>query len=242
MKTNDYRLTVAICAVDETTLLEQTFNKIYAYGKHLEFLFVLSRNCSKECLETVQTICKNHSDCRCAIQSAIGLGNAIQDAFRLAKGTHVIFWSADDDIDSTPFSKMVELSEKNPEAIVKISRWLPGGGFEGYGGLRRTANYLSQKLIALLYHSKLTDFTNPTQIAPLALYKRIHWENSDAAILPEMVCKPLRLGCVFLEVPCKTRSNSKKNSHIGFFTHLKYYFIIFKIRSSSRSGLFVREI
>jgi len=226
--TNEYRLSVVICAIDETDLLQTAFSKIYAEAEDAEYLFVLSRNCSPACLAVVKGIVAAHPSCSYRIQTAYGFGNALQDSFGWVSGTHHLVWAADDGMDINAFKKMLPLSRQNPDSIVKVSRWLPGGGFVNYGAVRTVINHISQKMFAFLYHSDLTDYTNPTQIAPLSLYQSLRYENQDASFLPEVIFKPLKLGYRFIEVPCMDVSKSK--SHIRFFTLCKYYLVIAKIR------------
>ena len=76
----------------------------------------------------------------------------------------------------------------------------------------------------------LTEFTNPTQIAPVALYRRVRWERGGFEMLTEMVFKPLRLGVRFFEVPTKNVKREEGRSHRTFGAALLYYYMILKIR------------
>ena len=226
----EYKLSVAFCAVDESDLLEAAFRKINSYEQAFEYIFVISKEYSPACRKTVEKICSQHSDCRWFIQSGKGLGNAIKNCISQARGTHLILWTADDGMDTTSFPKMVELSRHNLNDIIKVSRWLQKGSFIGYNKLRLAVNFISQKAFACLYHSSLTDFTNPTQIAPLSVYRTITFEHENAAIIPEMVFKPLKKGVRFIEVPCKDFSGRSSASHVRFRELVQYYFVILKIR------------
>lgn len=226
---DEYRLSVAFCAVDESDLLEKAFYKISHYAQADEYIFVLSKKHSSLCNKTVKKICAQNASCRRVIQSGQGLGNAIKTCIAQAHGTHLIIWPADDGVDTNAFPKMLALSRQNPDAIIKVSRWLKKGSFVGYNKLRLSVNYLSQKAFASLYHSSLTDFTNPTQIAPLAVYRSITFEYDNAALIPEMVFKPLKNSVRFIEVPCKDISKRTSASHVKFLELVQYYFVILKI-------------
>ena len=227
--TEPYRLSIAICAVDETFSLERTFHKLDAYNAAFEYLFVLARNCSSSCRETVERICVR-PDCRWMYQPGRGFGDALQTVFREVKGTHAAIWSADEATDTASFPEMLRLSRENPDAIVKISRYLHPEGFADYGRLKKTLNHISQRCFGLLYHSRLTEFTNPTQIAPVPLYRRIRWECTGFALTTEMVFKPLRLGVRFFEVPTKNVKREEGRSHRSNGAVLRYYYMILKIR------------
>ena len=226
---DEYRLSVIFCAVDESVSLEKTFRKIDQNQGVFEYLFVLSQTCTQACLRTVETLCER-DDCRYFYQTGKGFGNAMQEGFAAARGTHVIVWSADEGTDTASFPEMLRISRENPDAIVSISRWLRKGGFEGYGRIRTAINFLSQKCFALLYRSDLTDFTNPTQIAPLAVYRAINWEWDGFEMLPEMTFKPLRLGVRFIEVPTRNVPRTEGRSHSRLLSLASYYVVIWRIR------------
>ncbi len=225
---NEYSLSVLICATDETFSLERTFRKLDAVGAADEYLFVLSKTCAPECLATVERLCAR-ADCRWMYQSETGLGNAVRDSFAVVRGTHLALWSADEATDAASFPEMARLSRENPDKIVKISRWLHPDGFEGYGRLNKMLNYISQRAFGLMFRSRLTEFTNPTQIAPVAVYRRIRWQHTGFDFLPEMIFKPLKLGVGFIEVPTKNVPREEGRSGNTLLSHVRYYRTILQI-------------
>lgn len=225
---NNYSLSVAFCTINETSSLIDAFTKVSSLNCADEYIFIVAKNATAECKKTVEELCENEK-CRFTFQDGYGLGNAIRKSFDEAKGTHLILWPADDDMDIKAFPEMARLSRENPEKIVTVSRWKAENGFEGYGKLRTVINFISQKAFAILFKSDLTDFTNPTQIAPVSIYRKIKWQGDDFAFMPEMIFKPLKIGCEFIEVPCKSipRKDGKTNGSFSKFA--KYYPVIFKI-------------
>lgn len=233
---NEYKLSLAFCAVDETDLLNAAFSKTFFNEEIVECVFVLSQDCSSDCLLTVKKLCEN-PNCRYVFQDRKGIGNAIKTVFAEARGTHLIIWPADDGMDASVLKEMICISKQNPEKFVKISRWLNKSSFVNYSRVRKLVNRISQKLFALLYNSKLTDFTNPTQIAPVDVYRKIKWGGDDFSFVPEMVLKPLRLGCEFIEIPCTDTEKRKGKSHGNLFELIKYYFVVLKIRRKKTSSM-----
>ncbi|MCH5197587.1 MAG: glycosyltransferase [Oscillospiraceae bacterium] len=233
---SDYSLSVVIPAVDETYSLENTFNKLDKNKAASEYIFILSKSCTEGCLKTVQKLCER-DDCRWIYQSGKGFGNAIRDSFFEVKGSHIVLWSADEATDASSFPEMLKLSKENPEKIIKISRFLRKDGFEGYGRIKKAVNFISQRAFALLYRSDLTEFTNPTQIAPVRVYRMIKWERNDFAFLPEMTFKPIKLGIDFIEVPTKNVVRTEGKSHNNFIGWLKYYYMILKIFLTDKKDL-----
>ncbi len=235
-----YSLSVVICAVDESFTLDATFRGIDRFHLAQEYLFVLSQNCTSDCLATVQTICARE-DCRYVIQSGFGFGNAIRESIALVRGSHMIVWSADDAIDSGCFPELVRLSEAHPDCIVTVSRWLSSDSFRGYNPLRKVINRVSQKLFACMYRSDLTDFTNPTQIAPVALYRSIRWEHDGFDMLPELTFKPLKLGVRFIEVPGKYVPRQEGKSHSRFSELVSYYLRVLQILCMDRRDILLEK-
>ena len=235
-----YSLSVVFCAVNETFSLIDTYNKIRSFSCASEYVFVLSKNASDGCVSTVKQLCENEG-CRYFTQSGYGLGNAIRDAIKEVSGTHMIVWPADDGMDTSAFPLMAKLSLENPQKIISVSRWLIKDGFDGYGRIRKIINYASQKLFSILYSSQLTDFTNPTQIAPVSVYRRIKWEGNRFDFVPEMTFKPLKAGCEFIEVPCRnlTRAEGRTNSKLTEL--IKYYYVIFRIYRMDKTEIITGE-
>ncbi|MBQ7639227.1 MAG: glycosyltransferase [Clostridia bacterium] len=233
---SDYSLSIVICAIDETFSLERTFEKLNSFHAADEYLFVLSKDCTSGCLETTKKICERE-DCRYIFQPDKGFGDAIRASFDEVKGTHMVVWSADEATDISSFPEMLRLSKENPEKIIKISRWMRKDGFEGYGRVKKIVNFISQRAFALLYRSSLTEFTNPTQIAPVKVYRMINWERKGFEFLPEMVFKPLKLGVKFIEVPTKNVAREEGHSHVRFKGWLMYYYMIFKIFFTKKQDL-----
>ncbi len=235
----DYRLSVVICAVDETFSLERTFEKLDRDSHAEEYPFVLSASCTPACLATVEKLCAR-PDCRWMYQTGKGLGNALREAFECVKGTHVAIWSADEATDASSFPEMLRLSKENPEKVVKISRWLHENGFEGYGRFNKLLNYVSQRVFGLMFRSDLTEFTNPTQIAPVAVYRRVRWDHTGFDFLPELTFKPLKLGVEFIEVPTKNVPREEGRSHNTYFSHIFYYRTVLEIFFAKKENL-IRE-
>lgn len=237
---SEYKLSVAFCATNESESLKTSYSKISQYNCAAEYIFVLAGNASQDCIKTVESICENPG-CRFVFQREPGLGSAIRNAIDEAKGTHVIVWPADNGMDTDSFPEMVRLSKDNPDKIISVSRWLIDDGFENYGRIRKTINYVSQKIFALLYKSDLTDFTNPTQIAPLDMYRKINWQGHGWDFIPEMTFKPLKLGYNFIEVPCKNLNRKEGKSNSSLFKLYKYYLVILRIYFMPKHELIKRS-
>ena len=236
IKNDNYRLSVAFCVVDETYALENAYMALWQTGQVDEFIFMLSRSSSKKSLATVIRLCEEKKGVW-FYQSGTGLGNAIRDVFDRANGTHLLIWPADNGINTTTFPTMVAFSRANPDSIITVSRWIQKDGFLNYGKLRKVFNCVAQKALSLLFLSKLTDYTNTLQIAPVSLYRSIRWEGKGVDFIPEMVFKPLRLGINFIEIPCQDIGRQEGRSHTSFLQLFKYIPVIWRIRWMKRAAI-----
>ena len=237
---NAYSLSVVLCAVDETFSLRKTFDDIDRFHFADEYLFVLSQTCTDGCMQTAKALCER-DDCRCIIQSGRGFGNAIRDAIFEVRGTHLLLWSADGATDPAVFPELVRLSKEHPDCIATVSRWLSDDGFPGYNPIRKVVNFFSQKMFARMFRTDQTDLTNPTQIAPVALYRSIRWEQNGFDFLPELVFKPIKLGVPFIEAPGRCLPRREGKSHSRFHELVLYYFRIMHIYRMDRSDILRQE-
>lgn len=237
---NDYKLSLAFCTIDETYSLKQSYENISALNLVDEFVFIVAQNATPECIRTVEELCANPK-CRYVFQSQPGLGNAIREAIKFVHGTHIVVWPADNDMDISALPEMVRVSKENPKKIITVSRWLAKDGFKEYGKIKTLLNFCSQKIFAFLYKSQLTDFTNPTQIAPIKIYRNIKWTGTGFDFIPEMIFKPLKLGYSFMEVPCKSLKRQEGKKHRTLKELMRYFLVILKIYRMSESDILVGD-
>lgn len=150
--------------------------------------------------------------------------SSILDAFDIARGSHIILAPSDMAVDLSCITEMIKGARREPDTIFSSSRFLPGCKLYEYGTLKAFINRCAQLYMRVLFKVRLTDFTNPYQIAPTELYRSIKFEETGFPILLEMVLKPLRLGYKFKEIPtnCYPRREGKsRNSKKQMLGYLK---------------------
>ncbi|MBQ9945681.1 MAG: glycosyltransferase [Clostridia bacterium] len=150
--------------------------------------------------------------------------SSILDAVDIAKGSHIILCPSDMALDLKCIPEMIESAKRDPDIIASSSRFLPGCTLYEYGTIKSIINRCAQLYMRILYGVKLTDFTNPYQIAPRELYLAVNFEETGFPFLLEMILKPLRLGYKFREIPtnCYPRTEGKsRNSKKQMAMYLK---------------------
>ncbi len=221
-------VSILIGAVTETDSLKKTVDTVLGICNHgdlAEIMICYPDRVTPECLAVINELTSKNGDVPVvSFEQTFPFMSFIVEMFGKAKGSHCITIDSDLALDLTLIPQMIEGAKKEPDTIFSASRWVGGTKFEGYGKIRNAVNFLSQKFLSFLYSSDLTDFTIPMQIAPTELYRSIRFEETNFALLLEMVLKPLRLGCRFKELPtdCHSRKQGKSsNSTLQLLSYLK---------------------
>lgn len=221
MNNTFYGVSVMLGAVTETDSLRETVNTVIRLcndGDIAEIIIDYPDRITEQCKAVVDELSQAQLGVPIVTfkQTRPFMGG-ICDAIDAAKGSHCLLLASDMALDLGCVPKMIEIVKQQPDVIAKCSRWLPGCKFYDYGIIKKAANRLAQSYLRTLYRAKLTDFTIPVQIAPSAIYKSISFEQTNFALLLEMVLKPLRLGCKFVEIPtnCYPRTDGKSSNSLG---------------------------
>ncbi len=221
-------VSILIGAVTETDSLRKTVDTVLGTCSHddlAEIMICYPERVTPECFAVINELTARNSDVPViSFEQTFPFMSFIVEMIGKAKGSHCITIDADLALDLSLIPQMIEGAKKEPDTIFSASRWLGENNFESYGKIKTAVNFLSQKFLSVFYSSDLTDFTIPMQIAPAELYRSIRFEETNFALLLEMVLKPLRLGCKFKELPtdCHSRKQGKSsNSSLQLLSYLK---------------------
>ena len=234
-------VSVLMGAVDETESLADTVNEILCICNSddiKEIIILKAPHITSECEAVVNRIKQEDEKGKIVVanQKKRGIG-ALVELFDIAKGSHCMIVASDTALDLECVPQMIEKAKENGDIIVKTSRWLPGCRFIDYSKSRYIMNYLGQKFLMVLFGRKMTDFTNPNQIVPTEIYRSIKWESMGFPILLELVLKPLRLGCRFVEMPTNCYGRKQGKSSNSFRQTAKYFSTALHIRFMKKQDL-----
>ncbi len=235
-------VTLIIPALNETYLFRQTVDIMLGTCNKEdieELIFVLCDRTTSACVQTAEQLKADYSDYPISVyyQKEPHFGNALREAFFLAKGSHVVTVAADMDMDPYALSKFIEKSKSSPESIIAASRWMPGGGFNGYKKFMLGLNYVFQQMIRVLFMTKLTDVTYGYRLYPTELVQSIRWEEAKHPFALESCLKPLRLGVDFIEVPATWNARTEGTSVISFFKYFTYFKTVFHVRLMKKDDI-----
>ena len=218
-RTDALAITFVLPVLNETDSLRTTVEAIIRVAMdHLhEVLIVTAERSTDESLQTAQQLQRELPEVvRIHRQRLPRLGGAIREAFELAGGSQVMLMASDLETDPELIPRFVEKMQEGRWDVVCGSRWLSGGGFEGYGRARLLLNWGFQRCFRLLYHTRLTDLTFGYRLYRREVLEGIRWEELGHPFLLECLLKPLRLGARATEVPCRWRCRREGESAGSF--------------------------
>ena len=235
-----FSLSVVILATDENRVLTETVEYIEerCIEKPEKVIIVLSRNATDGCVKAAEALRDRYGDAvEITVQPEDGLGCAAQHGINQVRTTHMTFFPADLAIELEGLDRMMAAAKKNPEVIVKASRWLEKGSFVEYDKTRLVFNRLAQFFLRVLFMTRLTDLTSPVQIIPSEYVQQIRWKEKGFGSLIEQSIVPVRLGYKATEVPVKCFPRTEGESKNSAAKTAMYLFTAIRVRFTPKHKL-----
>ncbi len=229
-----HAISVVIPVMNETFSLQKTVDIVMEENAQYigEILIVIhpERTTSESRAVIAQLTQQYGEQIRVVEQQKSYLGGAMQDAFAAAQKNYVLLMSSDLETDPATAKDMVARMQQGDVDIVATTRWVKGGGFEGYGAVKMVANYVFQKFFSLLYGVRLTDLTFGFRLYRREVLEGITWEELKHPFLVECLLKPLRRGARVAEVPSAWKPRKEGESNNNTSTMLGYLAPAWRIR------------
>lgn len=229
-------ITFVLPALNETDSLRVTVEQILSLAKeHIhEILIVVSDRTEPASLCVArQLIETSPRPIRLYQQQLPGLGGALREAFEQSRGTHVLLMASDLETDPSLIPEFITTMREGRWDIVAASRWLEGGGFDGYGGLKQFLNRAFQFFLRLTYGTSLTDLTYAYRLYRREVLQGIEWTELGHPFLLECLLRPLRRGARITEIPCHWHARREGRSANSIWQMMKYLRTALRIRFSS---------
>ncbi len=240
MQSSFKNLSVILPVMNEVLSLKESISRIESANSAsiCEYLLILSSKTQKDSID----LCKSYvlvdpNRYKIHVQTLPFLGGALQEAFQIAKGSHVLMMASDLETDPDLVPEFIRLAKLNPEKIITASRWMEGGAFENYGFLKKIFNGLFQKIISFLFFTDLSDLTYGFRVFPNELLKKIRWDNLRHPFLLETMLKPLRLGVSVIEIPAHWKARKEGVSHNNLMQMLAYLSLALHVRFQKKKDL-----
>jgi glycosyltransferase involved in cell wall biosynthesis len=236
-------LSVIIPAINETYLLQTTVGIILETCEHqdiAEMIIVLCDRTTDACIRTAENLRDQHpSTVRIVVffQKEPFLAAAYKESFAIAQGSHVLIMSADTETDPYLVKDFIAKQKICPDAVIIASRWIRGGGFDGYNKVKLVCNFIFGRMLSVLFWSSLTDMACGYKSMPTMLAESIDWKETKHPFYLEMALKPLRLGVHVCEIPFQWRPRTEGESQNSFFQNFKYFRTVFTCRFIKKSRI-----
>ena len=230
-------VSVVIPVMNETTSLVETVDiLVEENGEDLaELLVVVAERTTAESLAVIDALLARHPELLWVhTQSLPFLGGAIREAFELVVGRYTVLMASDLETDPHLVRHLISVIRDSGADVVTASRWVPGGRFQGYHPVKLALNFLFQRLMSLLFLTRLSDMTYGFRIFRTESLRQIRWEELRHPFLLETLLKPLRLGFRVRELPVTWTPRREGKSQMTFGTYWGYIRIALKVRLRPR--------
>jgi dolichol-phosphate mannosyltransferase len=189
----------------------------------LEILLVVSPESTDESKRVCASLAGEHPEVHVHVQQENpGLGRAIRQGFRASRGRWVLMIDADGEMEIEAVPRMIAAMEQGDYGLIVASRWLRGGGFQGYGRLKYVLNWTFQQVFRVLFRTSTHDLTYGCKLIRGDLARQIPWEATLHEICCETTLRPIRLGVAVAEVPCVWTARKQGVSKNTFWRNLRY--------------------
>lgn len=210
-----------------------------------EFIAIVCEKTSQESLASIEKA-KVFSESRgvpvkVLYQTVPFAGGAIQSGMMAARSSHTIMMASDLETDPHCVKKFIEMGKLYPNDMITASRWLKGGGFEGYNKTKYVLNWIFQKVFSVFYGVRLTDMTFGYRLAPTKLFQLISWEELKHPFFLEACLKPIRLSVKIHEIPAFCAAREEGESQNTLLQTFKYLRIAFKARFEKIENILKHE-
>jgi len=151
-----------------------------------------------------------------------GLGLGVRQGIAEASGTHVLLMDSDGEMSAETVPRMVAELRRARADMVVASRWMKGGGVEGYDRMKYFLNRGFQQLFRMLYRTRVHDLTLGFKLCRADIFKAMPWNSQFHDIGCETTLRPIRAGAVVSEVPTVWVRRKEGASSNPFRNNFKY--------------------
>ena len=155
-------------------------------------------------------------------QECPGVGRAFREGFRHATGTHILMLDSDGEMDVESVPAMLAEMKRTRCQVVLGSRWMRGGGVEGYDNVKYFLNRGYQYLFRALFCTRLHDLTFGFKLMDAAVGKTLPWISVFGEIGAETTLRPLTRGYKIGEVPTVWKKRKHGESKNRFSRNFRY--------------------
>jgi len=145
--------------------------------------------------------------------------------------SHAVFWTADLDAPPSLVAFMVEQARQNPAAVIKPSRFIPGGRLPvGKGAYVNLRDALFRWIVCMFYQCRQTDPHLGLALFPIRDFIRFDFREKFMSFAIEYLLCFERLRTPFIEIPLQQRKRSEGKSNISARDRLRFLVPVIRLR------------
>lgn len=227
------RISVLLPVYSETDLLTESVARLRKrLGADLgEIIVIFHPKSSPECVAVCERLAAEDASVRLLRQGPnSGIGWAYREAIPHITGTHTLIMSSDLETDPDDAGRLAAKARETGADVVCASRWLPGGGFEGYSPLKLVLNYGYNWIFRTLYGIRIHDITFGYKLVRTEVLRAIRWECGRHQFCAELLLKPVRLGRTAVEIPTHWVKRTAGESRNNLWRDLRFATTALRIR------------
>jgi dolichol-phosphate mannosyltransferase len=198
-------LGIIVLAFNEVDSLEETIFQIQAWLHEIDYEIVIStsQHATIECQDMAKDLAQKYNQVSCYFQMKPFVAAAVLEVAQNSEAKFLVYMSADGETPAEAIPRMLEMQRLSDADVVSTSRWIKGGSFTNYGGVKYLTSLLAQQLCRLVYQSRLTEFTYGFRLYRSEILKNYNYREERHPFFLETLLVPLRLGYKIIEIPVK---------------------------------------
>ncbi|MCL2531818.1 MAG: hypothetical protein FWE40_06650 [Oscillospiraceae bacterium] len=237
---------IVIPTYNEVTSLRETVLALQTAcdpTKVLRLWLVFPAHASQACRDEAARLAAQHFTIPIVAQLEVMDGHLAHEAQYIAAqqsdASHCLIWTADQDAPAALAAQMIEQAAQHPAAVVKLSRFLPGGSLPASKrGFINWRDATFRKLVVVLYRSKQTDPHFGLTLFPIAPFLRFDLRETFMAFTMEYVLCFERMGAQFIELPLHQQDRPEGKSNLKIKHKLRYFVPLLRLRVCRKQKIF----
>ena len=223
-----YTISILLPFLNEINSLKKTILLLEKIKLKKEYIVIYSKSLTLEDNKLeLKNLKRLYPNLRYFSQVKPFVGGAIDLGIKKSKLNFITIMASDLETNPNELSNMVNISKKNPRAIISADRWKGKKSFSNYGVIKFLANFFFQKLIKIFFKIEVLDFTFAYRIYPKNILKDIKLSELRHGFALELLLKPIKKGHKVITIPAKWKKRVEGSSSITVRSYLSYLKVLY---------------
>lgn len=223
-----YTISILLPFLNEINSLKKTILLLEKIKLKKEYIVIYSKSLTLEDNKLeLKNLKRLYPNLRYFSQVKPFVGGAIDLGIKKSKLNFITIMASDLETNPNELSNMVDISKKNPRAIISADRWKGKKSFSNYGIIKFLANFFFQKLIKIFFKIEVLDFTFAYRIYPKNILKDIKLSELRHGFALELLLKPIKKGHKVITIPAKWKKRVEGSSSITVRSYLSYLKVLY---------------